>query len=163
MVVYLVNYSLDICQGEKEKKKFQSQLVDVLANDAKNRLSLVWNSHHKLTQFSDVPCTSLNIHFGRWMNNRFIDGVVEYLIEISEDSYTISPGMLKVDAGIAAPRHNQGQAFVKPAKEKKSKMTKTSYILPTKIYTHVKLPTCINSICFWRLEIEIWHKAHFYL
>lgn len=55
------------------------------------------------------------------MNNRFIDGVVEYLIEISEDGYTISPGMLKVDAGIAAPRHNQGQAFVKPAKEKKSK------------------------------------------
>lgn len=53
------------------------------------------------------------------MNNRFIDGVVEYLIEISEDGYTISPGMLKVDAGIAAPRHNQGQAFVKPAKEKK--------------------------------------------
>ena len=58
------------------------------------------------------------------MNNRFIDGVVEYLIEISEDGYTISPGMLKVDAGIAAPRHNQGQAFVKPAKEKKSKNDK---------------------------------------
>lgn len=69
------------------------------------------------------------------MNNRFIDGVVEYLIEISEDSYTISPGMLKVDAGIAAPRHNQGQAFVKPAKEKKSKNDKDQlhlYILPSK-------------------------------
>ena len=59
------------------------------------------------------------------MNNRFIDGVVEYLIEISEDSYTISPGMLEVDTGIAAPCHNQGQAFVKPAMEKKFKVIET--------------------------------------
>lgn len=132
--------------------------IDVLANNARNRLSLVWNSHHKLTQFSDVPCTSLNI--GRWMNNRFIDGVVEYLIEISEDGYTISPGMLKVDAGIAAPRHNQGQAFVKPAKEKKSKNDKDQlHIAFNKkeqhIYTFTNLIT-IECIC---IKFNIWKMS----